>query len=139
MLACHHYARRCHAGEPWAPDLAEFLGVAGGLDTGPFGLTVDDVLKAYKDCMHSGLDADVFPWKHPVLYQIYTDMRRECVAKKLFWPEMEKLAAKRLEHWEKKVSAGFSVPPIRRQLEAPKAPKGPSPIEQMAAGKRYVE
>ncbi|EER3600977.1 replication protein, partial [Escherichia coli] len=43
--------------------------------------------------------------------------------------ELKRLAERQLTKWAKHVSNGLSVPPVRRQLAAPKRPSGPTPIE----------
>ncbi|EEX9116410.1 replication protein, partial [Escherichia coli] len=41
----------------------------------------------------------------------------------------KRLAERQLTKWAKHVGNGMSVPPVRRQLEGAKHPKGPTPIE----------
>ena len=43
--------------------------------------------------------------------------------------ELKRLAERQLAKWAKLVGDGLSVPPVRRQLVAPKRPSGPTPTE----------
>lgn len=43
--------------------------------------------------------------------------------------ELKKLAEKLITKWTKHVNNGLLVPPIRRQLAAPKHPVGPTPAQ----------
>lgn len=73
--------------------------------------------------------AETFDWRHPVLYHICIALKRIGIERKLTEGELRVQAAKQLAHWEKRVESGLPIPPIRRQLAAPKAPPGPTPAE----------
>jgi hypothetical protein len=47
--------------------------------------------------------------------------------------ELENEAGDILDVWEKRVLAGKPIPPVRWALEAPVAPKGPTPAELLKA------
>lgn len=139
---CNACIERCEAGSTWPPDFAEFIALVAEVGGGLVGLTVSDVIAEYKRWKSESWrygTSEQFPWRHPILYHICVEMRREGVERRLTQQEMDRLAGVKLARWEKKLAAGFSVPPIRRQIAAPKNPSGPTPAMQMAAGKRYVE
>ncbi|MFE8049282.1 replication protein P [Brenneria goodwinii] len=125
---------RCAAGNTWPPDLAEFMSLVTECGANPFGLNVDDVMAEYKrwrneSYRYSG--SEKFPWRHPVLYHICIEMRRAGVERRMTAGELERLAERLLTKWVKNVSNGMSIPPIRRQLAAPKHPAGPTPAQLM--------
>ncbi|EDW9932878.1 DUF1376 domain-containing protein [Salmonella enterica] len=45
--------------------------------------------------------------------------------------ELKRLAERLLAKWTKHVGNGFSIPPVRRQLAAPRHPAGPTPAQLM--------
>lgn len=129
---CSALADRCKSGNHWPPDLAEFVALAAECSGGAFGLTVDDVLaenKRWRNEFYRFSSAEKFNWRHPVLYHICIALKRIGIERKLTERELRVQAAKELERWEKRVEAGLPIPPIRRQLVAPKAPPGPTPAE----------
>jgi len=78
------------------------------------GVTVQDVIDEFhrynrEKGYHTG-GAEKFPWKKPVLYWIVCETRRAMYQRQLSEAEVEKYAAKQLESWAKKVSAGESIP-----------------------------
>lgn len=78
------------------------------------GVTVQDVIDEFhrynrEKGYHTG-GAERFPWKKPVLYWIVCETRRAMYQRQLSEAEVEKYAAKQLESWAKKVSAGESIP-----------------------------
>lgn len=77
--------------------------------------------------------ADQFPWRHPVLYQICTEMRRTGVERQMTEKELEGLAARQLAKWGKHVSDGGQIPPVRKQIAAPRHPAGPTPAQLLKA------
>jgi hypothetical protein len=129
---CTAFADKCKAGSHWPPDLAEFVAVTSECSGGAFGLTVDDVMaenKRWRNEFYRYSSTEAFPWKHPVLYQICIVLKRKGIDFKLTEKELRDLAAKELAYWEKRAEGGIPIPPIRRQLAAPKAPPGPTPAE----------
>lgn len=100
----------------------------------PFGLSPDDVMAEYKRWRNESYRyaSNVeFPWRLPVLYHICIEMRRAGTEKQMTTPELERLTERLLTKWVKHVSNGMSIPPIRRQLAAPKHPGGPTPAQLM--------
>jgi hypothetical protein len=131
---CNACIERCAAGSTWPPDFAEFVALVAEAGGGRLGLTVSEVTAEYQRWKSEGWrysSSELFPWRHPVLYHICVEMRREGVERRLTQPEMDKLAAKKLASWEKRIVAGYSIPPVRRQIAAPAAPSGPTPAQIM--------
>ncbi|WP_231604227.1 replication protein P [Brenneria goodwinii] len=131
---CNGCIARCASGNSWPPDLADFVLIATECRVNPFGLNVDDVMAEYKrwrneSYRYSG--SEKFPWRHPVLYHICIEMRRAGVERRMTAGELERLAERLLTKWVKTVNNGMSIPPIRRQLAAPKHPAGPTPAQLM--------
>ncbi|HBR6996458.1 TPA: replication protein [Klebsiella aerogenes] len=131
-LVCRQCMERCAAGNTWPPDLAEFVALVSASGANPFNLTSEAVMAEYKrwrneSYRYSG--SDRYPWKQDVLYHICVEMRRTGVERNLTEGELKKLAEKLLTKWTKHLANGFSIPPIRRQLEAPRHPAGPTPAQ----------
>lgn len=125
---------RCCAGETWPPDLAEFVALVSESGANPFGLTVDTVMEEYRRWRNESWrydGADKYPWPQPVLYHICTEMRRTGVEHRMSEGELKRLAERLLAKWTKHVSSGFSIPPVRRQLAAPRHPAGPTPAQKL--------
>lgn len=127
---------RCAAGNAWPPDLAEFVSLVAECGANPFGLNAADVMAEYKRWRNESYrysSSTEFPWRQPVLYIICIEMRRSGVEKRMTAGELERLAERLLTKWVKSVTNGMSIPPIRRQLAAPKNPGGPTPAQEMHA------
>lgn len=125
---------RCAAGNSWPPDLADFISLVAECGANPFGLNTDDVMAEYKRWRNESYrysSSTEFPWRQPVLYHICIEMRRAGVEKRMTAGELERLAERLLNKWVKHVAHGMSIPPIRRQLAAPKHTGGPTPAQQM--------
>lgn len=130
-LVCRQCMERCAAGSTWPPDLAEFVALVSASGANPFHLTSEAVMAEYKrwrneSYRYSG--SDKYPWKQDVLYHICIEMRRTGVERNLTEGE--------LKNWQKTYSRngpntanGFSIPPIRQQLAAPRHPAGPTPAQ----------
>ena len=98
------------------------------------GLKTSDVMAEYWRWRRESYRydaADQFPWRHEVLYQICTEMRRTGTERQLTERELEGLASRLLAKWEKHLSNGFSVPKVRKQLDKPRPPSGPTPAQQL--------
>ncbi|BBV77059.1 phage replication protein [Raoultella planticola] len=133
---CKALVERCRSGNSWPPDLAEFVTLAADCCGTALGLTVKDVMAEYQKWRNESYrfdSSEQFPWRHPVLYQICTEMRRTGVERQMTEKELEGLAARQLSKWEKHVSDGGEIPPVRRQIAAPRHPAGPTPAEQLKA------
>ncbi|MGB3255189.1 replication protein P [Buttiauxella gaviniae] len=129
---CKCCVDRCGAGNTWPPDLAEFISIATACKPNVFGLNVADVTAEYNrwksECWRYN-SSEQFPWKHPVLYHICVEMRREGVERRLTQAEMDKLAAFKLSWWEDQIAAGRQIPPVRRQIAGPAKASGPTPAQ----------
>ena len=131
---CKACVERCAAGNSWPPDFAEFVGLVAEVGGGRLNLTVKNVLDEltrWRNESYRYSSSEKFPWRHPVLYHICIEIRRLGIERRLTEGEQERLAARLLQKWEKKIAAGFSVPPIRRQIAAPKAPSGLTPAQEL--------
>ncbi|EHK4932441.1 TPA: replication protein [Salmonella enterica subsp. enterica serovar Paratyphi B var. L-tartrate +] len=133
-LICQQCMERCRAAETWPPDLAEFISLVSESGANAFGLTADAVLAEYRhwrneSWRYSG--SDKYPWPQPVLYHICTEMRRTGVEHQMTEGELKRLAERLLAKWTKHVGNGSSIPPVRRQLAAPRHPAGPTPAQLM--------
>ncbi|EFO1702171.1 replication protein [Escherichia coli] len=129
---CRQCMDRCRTGETWPPDLAEFVALISESGANPFGLTVDAVMEEYRRWRNESWrydGSDKYPWSQPVLYHICLEMRSKGIERQMTEGELKRLAERQLTKWAKHVSNGLSVPPVRRQLAAPKRPSGPTPIE----------
>lgn len=86
------------------------------------GVTLQDVMTEFhrynrEKGMHTG-GAERFPWSAPVMYWIVCDTRRAMYQRQMSEAEVEKFAAKQLDDWSKKVSAGQNIPDPMLSLEA---------------------
>lgn len=98
----------------------------------PFGLTVGAVMEEYRRWRNESWrydGSDKYPWSQPVLYHICLEMRSKGIERQMTEGELKRFAERQLTKWSKHVGMGLSVPPVRRQLAAPKRPSGPTPIE----------
>lgn len=131
---CNALVARCAAGNSWPPDLAEFVTLVADNCGTVLGLKTSDVMDEYWRWRRESYRydaADQFPWRHEVLYQICTEMRRTGTERQLTERELEGLASRLLAKWEKHLSNGFSVPKVRKQLDKPRHPSGPTPAQQL--------
>lgn len=73
----------------------------------------------------------ISPKRWPVLYHICIEMRRTGVERQMTEGELKRLAERLLAKWTRHIGNGFSIPPVRRQLAAPRHPAGPTPAQLM--------
>ncbi|HHI2551382.1 replication protein P [Klebsiella aerogenes] len=133
---CNAMISRCATGNSWPPDLAEFVTLVADSGGSALGLKTADVMGEYWRWRNESYRYDCsedFPWRHSVLYQICTEMRRRGVERQLTASELEALAARQLAKWEKHIATGGQIPPVRKQIAAPRHPSGPTPAEQLKA------
>jgi len=118
------------------------MAVAGEFSANQLGLQAHDVMNEYwryvRECWRYD-SSELFPWSHPVMYQICPELRRAGARRNLPERELQAMAKRLLQKWIKHVELGQSIPPIRKKIAAPVTPIGPTPAQQMAAGKRYVK
>lgn len=133
---CDALVRRCSGGNTWPPSLAEFISLAADTGGSRVGLTTSDVMAEYKRWRNESYRYDsaaAFPWKHPVLYQICSELRRTGVERQMTQNELEALAARQLAQWEKHLNDGLPIPPVRSQIAAPCPYPGPTPAQLLKA------
>ncbi|MEB2411003.1 replication protein P [Enterobacter asburiae] len=131
-LVCQQCMERCAVGNTWPPDLAEFVSLVSESGANPFGLTPDCVMAEYRRWRNESYryaDNAEYKWSQDVLYHICIEMRRRGVERQLTEKELKRLAEKLLTKWTKHVGNGFTIPPIRKQIEAPRHPPGPTPAQ----------
>ncbi len=100
------------------------------------GITVADVMAVYwkwQKLVFRYTSSEKYPWTKDVLYHICIELRHRSTEGQLSRQELEREAVKVLDMWEKRVLAGKPIPPVRRALAAPVAPKGPTPAELLKA------
>lgn len=73
------------------------------------------------------------------MYQICTEMRRTGTERQMTEKELEALAGRLLAKWEKHIRDGHEIPEIRKQLEKPRHPTGPTPAELLMAKYRQQQ
>ncbi|MDS1913306.1 replication protein P [Enterobacter asburiae] len=133
---CNALVARCKAGNSWPPDLADFVTIVADTCGSALGLKVADVMDEYWRWRKESFrydSSESFPWRQPVLYQICTEMRRQGTERQMTSGELEVLAAQQLAKWEKHVADGHRVPPVRKQIAAPRHPSGPTPAQILKA------
>ena len=133
---CNAMVARCKAGNSWPPDLAEFVTLVADISGNALGLRTADVMAEYKRWRNESYrydSSEQFPWRHPVLYQICTEMRRSGVERQMTQTELEALAASQLAKWEKHLADGHPIPPVRKQIAAPRHAPGPTPAQLLKA------
>ncbi|MEM0567579.1 replication protein P [Salmonella enterica] len=129
---CNSLVRRCSSGNSWPPSLAEFVALVADSGGGRLGITTTGVMAEYRRWRNESYRYDCseqFPWRHPVLYQICTELRRTGVERQMTEKELEALAGRELAKWEAHVSEGKSIPPVRKQIAAPRHPSGSTPAQ----------
>lgn len=100
------------------------------------GITVADVMDEYwkwQKLVFRYTSSEKYPWTKDVLYHICLELRHRSTEGQLSRQELEREAVKIIDMWEKRVLAGKPIPPVRRALAAPVAPKGPTPAELLKA------
>lgn len=133
---CNAMVARCKAGNSWPPDLAEFVTLVADISGNALGLRTADVMAEYKRWRNESYrydSSEQFPWRHPVLYQICTEMRRSGVERQMTQTELEALAASQLAKWEKHLADGHPIPPVIKQIAAPRHAPGPTPAQLLKA------
>ncbi len=111
---------RCSSGNSWPPDLAEFISIVSAdmSNTNPFGISLINLSEEFRGyCRDRGLyeSAEQFPWSHPVMYWICTEVRQRMIQNRLTEAEVEKALSRELDKWSKVVAEGKDIPkPILR-------------------------
>lgn len=100
------------------------------------GITTADVMAEYwkwRKLVFRYPSSEQYPWPKPVLYHICIELRHRSTEGQLSRQELERQAVEVLSMWERRVLEGKPVPPVRRAIAAPVAPKGPTPAEMLKA------
>lgn len=103
---------------------------------GALGITVDQVITEYWDWRNRSFEftsSEHFPWSQPVMYHICVELRHRSTERQLTHGELAREAGDLLDMWERRVTKGKPVPPVRRAIAAPAAEHGPTPIQLLQA------
>ena len=103
---------------------------------GALGITVDQVIAEYWDWRNRSFEftsSEQFPWSQPVMYHICVELRHRSTERQLTHGELAREAGDLLDMWEKRVTEGKPVPPVRRAIAAPADEHGPTPIQLLQA------
>ena len=103
---------------------------------GALGITVDQVITEYWDWRNRSFEftsSEHFPWSQPVMYHICVELRHRSTERQLAHGELAREAGDLLDMWERRVTEGKPVPPVRRAIAAPAAEHGPTPIQLLQA------
>ncbi|HBP8789926.1 TPA: phage replication protein [Escherichia coli] len=103
---------------------------------GALGITVDQVITEYWDWRNRSFEftsSEHFPWSQPVMYHICVELRHRSTERQLTHGELAREAGDLLDMWERRVTEGKLVPPVRRAIAAPAAEHGPTPIQLLQA------
>ncbi|CAM4009261.1 MULTISPECIES: replication protein P [Lelliottia] len=100
------------------------------------GITVDELMTEYwkwRRLVFRYPTSEQYPWSAPVLYHICIELRRQSTDRQMTGKELHQAAAKCLSSWEKRISEGKPIPPVRRAIAAPVKASGPTPAEMLKA------
>ena len=106
---------RCMSGNSWPPELSDVVVAVTSMavDDNPFGISFDVMLTDWKRyCRDRGMydSAEMYPFKHPVQYWMFTDLRAQMLEHRLTDIECERRLAKMLAKWTERVHKGETVP-----------------------------
>ncbi|HDK2826819.1 TPA: phage replication protein [Escherichia coli] len=99
---------------------------------GALGITVDQVITEYWDWRNRSFEftsSEHFPWSQPVMYHICVELRHRSIERQLTHGELACEAGDLLDMWEKRVSEGKPIPPVRKQISAPRHVPAPTPAQ----------
>lgn len=139
MSVCNAMVARCASGNSWPPDLAEFVALVADCGGTALGLKTTDVMAEYQrwrnESYRYASTEEYFLARncHPVLYQICTELKRTGIERQMTEKELEALAASQLAKWEKHLADGYPIPPVRKQINRPRHPSGPTPAQLLKA------
>ena len=114
---------------PFVPSPGQFISWCKEGEASDIGLpTVAQVMREFNkysaEIGFSCLTAEQFPWSHPVMYWIVTDLRKHMRQYNQSEFEVEKRAEMLINRWAKKLMNGEVIPEIRVQLEEKKSDSG---------------
>lgn len=114
---------------PFVPSPGQFISWCKEGEASDMGLpTVAQVMREFNkysaEIGFSCQTAEQFPWSHPVMYWIVTDLRKHMRQYNQSEFEVEKRAEMLIKKWAKKLSNGEVIPEISVQLEEKKSGYG---------------
>lgn len=114
---------------PFVPSPGQFISWCKEGEASDMGLpTVAQVMREFNkysaEIGFSCQTAEQFPWSHPVMYWIVTDLRKHMRQYNQSEFEVEKRAEMLINRWAKKLMNGEVIPEIRVQLEEKKSGYG---------------
>ncbi|MCO6549896.1 MAG: hypothetical protein J6580_04340 [Gilliamella sp.] len=114
---------------PFVPSPGQFISWCKEGEASDMGLpTVAQVMREFNkysaEIGFSCQTAEQFPWSHPVMYWIVTDLRKHMRQYNQSEFEVEKRAEMLINRWAKKLMNGEVIPEIRIQLEEKKSGYG---------------
>ncbi|OBU04820.1 replication protein P [Morganella psychrotolerans] len=106
---------RCMNGNPWPPELSDVIVMLSDklVDQNAFGIPFDDMLRdfqKYQANRNNYRSAEMYPFRHPVQYWIFTELRTKVYDLRLTEPEVEKRLAKMIRQWAERVAKGEQIP-----------------------------
>ncbi|HIC0448647.1 TPA: replication protein P [Escherichia coli] len=119
--------------KPFLPSPGQFISwcrESGGV----LGINAADVMTEYwnwRKLVFRYPTSEQYPWTQPVMYHICVELRRRGTEGRMTESELTAQAGKLLVDWEKRVMDGKPIPPVRRALAAPCAPRGKTPAQEL--------
>lgn len=119
---------RCSNGNPWPPELSDVISMLSDklVDANAFGIPFDEMLRDFNKYLarrchyHS---AEMYPFRHPVQYWIFTDLRQKVYDLRLTEAEVEKRLNKMIRMWSERVQRGEVIPKPTLRLEDKTRPR----------------
>ncbi|HIC2884908.1 replication protein P [Morganella morganii] len=119
---------RCMNGNPWPPELSDVIVMLSDklVDSNAFGIPFDDMLRDFQKYLANRRNyrsAEMYPFRHPVQYWIFTELRDKVYDLRLTEPEVEKRLAKMIRQWADRVAKGEPIPrPVLRVEDKTRPP-----------------
>lgn len=119
---------RCMNGNPWPPELSDVIVMLSDklVDSNAFGIPFDDMLRDFNKYLANRRNyrsAEMYPFRHPVQYWIFTELRDKVYDLRLTEPEVEKRLAKMIRQWADRVAKGEPIPrPVLRMEDKTRPP-----------------
>ncbi|MGM0935401.1 MAG: replication protein P [Pseudomonadota bacterium] len=134
---------RCMNGNPWPPELSDVIVALSGeaAKHNPFGLDPDEQLRdflTYCAKRNNYQSAEMYPFKHPIQYWMFTDLRTKMIDLRLTEVECEKRLDKMLSQWTERVRKGEKVPEPTLTLTDKSKPR-PAWMDLIEKGKQRTQ
>ena len=119
---------RCMNGNSWPPELSDVIVMLSDklVDSNAFGIPFDDMLRDFNKYLANRRNyrsAEMYPFRHPVQYWIFTELRDKVYDLRLTEPEVEKRLAKMIRQWADRVAKGEPIPrPVMRVEDKTRPP-----------------